>query len=290
MSLWICLACGAEHPDTRRPPERCAICVDDRQYVPSAGQRWSTASDLEVGRTFAVEELEPDLFAVTVTPEVAIGQRTLVVRTPHGNVLWEPSAYISADLVVAVQALGPVVAVAASHPHLAGAAVSWSHMLSAHQRAEVPVLWNAHDRRWVQRPDQAYHFWTDRHEPVSGVTLLRAGGHFPGSCVLHWPAGADGRGVLLVGDTLMVGPGGHTVSFMRSYPNLLPLPERLVRRVTSTLEPLTYDRIYGAFPGRMVDGGAPEVVRTSAERYLGWLTDTIRDPDEALTTDTQQAG
>jgi glyoxylase-like metal-dependent hydrolase (beta-lactamase superfamily II) len=290
MSLWICLACGAEHPDTRRPPERCAICEDDRQYVPTAGQRWSTASDLEVGRTFAVQELEPDLFAVTVTPEVAIGQRTLLVRTPGGNMLWEPSAYISADLVVAVQALGPVVAVSASHPHLAGAAVSWSHMLSAHQGVQVPILWNAHDRRWVQRPDPAYSFWTDRHEPGAGLTLLQAGGHFPGSCVLHWPAGADGRGVLLVGDTLMVGPGGRTVSFMRSYPNLLPLPERLVRGVTSTLEPLAYDRIYGAFPGRAVDGGAQEVVRTSADRYIGWLTDTLRDPDEALAPDTQQAG
>ncbi|WP_111766892.1 hydrolase [Nakamurella deserti] len=290
MSLWICLTCGAEHPDTRRPPDVCAICADDRQWIPPEGQRWSTASDLEVGRTFTVEEIEPDLFAVTVTPEVAIGQRSLVLRTPHGNILWEPSAYISADLVVAVEALGRVVAVAASHPHLAGAAVSWSHMLSARQQHEVPILWNAHDRRWVQRPDPAYVFWTDRHEPVPGVTLLRAGGHFPGSCVLHWPAGAGGRGVLLVGDTLMVGPSGHTVSFMRSYPNQLPLSERLVRQIVATLEPLAYDRIHGAFPGRAIVSDAPAVVRSSAERYIGWLTDTIRDPDEELPANTQHAG
>lgn len=282
MSLWICLACGAEHPDTRRPPAGCAICLDDRQYVPPQGQRWSTAGDLETGRTFTVEEMEDDLFVVTVTPEVAIGQRTFLLRTPAGNVLWEPSAYISAALVVAVQALGPVVAVTASHPHLAGAAVSWSHMLSAGQHGPVPILWNAHDRRWVSRPDPAYLFWTDRHDIADGLSLVRAGGHFPGSAVLHWPAGANGRGVLLVGDTLMVGPGGDSVSFMRSYPNLLPLPERLVREILAALEPLTYDRIHGAFPGRTVHRNAPAVVRSSAERYLGWLNDEIRDPDEDL--------
>lgn len=280
MTLWICLTCGAEHPDTRRPPDGCAICLDDRQYVPADGQRWSSPADLEVGRTFRIEEIEDDLFAITVSPEVAIGQRTLLVRTPAGNVLWEPSAYISAELVVAVEALGRVAAVTASHPHLAGAAVSWSHLLSAGQHEDVPVLWNAHDRRWVQRPDPAHVFWTDRHEVVPGVDLVRAGGHFPGSAVLHWAAGAGGRGVLLVGDTLMVGPAGRTVSFMRSYPNLLPLPERLVRGILTALEPLAYDRIHGAFPGRLVGTGAREVVASSAERYLGWLTDTIRDPDE----------
>lgn len=290
MPLWICLACGAEHPDTRRPPVGCAICLDDRQYVPAGGQKWSAPADLEVGRSFGIEEIEDDLFGIVVTPEVAIGQRTLLVRTPAGNVLWEPSAFISAELVVAVEAFGPVAAVTASHPHLAGAAVSWSHLLSAGQGAEVPVLWNAHDRRWVQRPDPAYVFWTDRHEVVPGVALVRAGGHFPGSAVLHWAAGAGGRGVLLVGDTLMVGPAGRTVSFMRSYPNMVPLPARLVRGILSALAPLAYDRIHGAFPGRVVDADAATVVAASAERYLGWLTDEIRDPDEVLPENTQPAG
>ena len=157
--------------------------------------------------------------------------------------------YISAGLVVAVRALGPVAAVAASHPHLAGAAVSWGHMLSAGQHAEVPVLWNAHDRRWVQRPDPAYVFWADRHEPVDGISLVRAGGHFPGSCVLHWPAGADGRGVLLVGDTVMVGPERrHGVVHAE-----LSEPVAAVRTAGAAdrrrLETLAYDRHLRSVPG-----------------------------------------
>ena len=43
MSLWICHTCGVEYPDTERPPEECLICTDERQYVPLAGQKWTTS-------------------------------------------------------------------------------------------------------------------------------------------------------------------------------------------------------------------------------------------------------
>lgn len=33
--------------------------------------------------------MEPDLYAIGTTPEFGIGQRALLVRTPHGNLLWD---------------------------------------------------------------------------------------------------------------------------------------------------------------------------------------------------------
>ena len=51
------------------------------------------------------------------------------------------------------------------------------------------------------------------------ITLIRCGGHFPGSTVLHWAKGADGKGVLLTGDTIMVVSDRRYVTFMYSYPN-----------------------------------------------------------------------
>ena len=36
-------------------------------------------------------------------------------------------------------------------------------------------------------------------ELFGGATLLRLGGHFPGSAVLHWAPGANGRGLLCSG-------------------------------------------------------------------------------------------
>ena len=56
-----------------------------------------------------------------------------------------------------------------------------------------------------------------------GLTLINCGGHFEGGAVLHWPAGANGKGALLTGDIIQVVQDRRYVSFMRSYPNLIPL-------------------------------------------------------------------
>lgn len=275
MTIWICATCGIEHAETVAPPKVCAICSDDRQYVPPSGQQWTTQAELRPGRTAEVGEVEPDLYAITVSPPVGIGQRPLLLRTGGGNLLWEPSAFYDDALVDRVRSLGGVAAVAASHPHLVGASVSWSHAFDG-----VPVYVAADDRRWVCRPDDAVTLWEDVADPLPGVRLVQVGGHFPGSSVAHWPAGAGGRGVLLTGDSISVGADRSSVSFMRSYPNRIPLGERLVRQVVARVDPLTYDRIYGAFDGWEIRVGAREVVERSAERYVGWITDQIRDPDE----------
>ena len=46
--------------------------------------------------------------------------------------------------------------------------------------------------------------------------------------MLHWAGGADGRGALLSGDIVQVVPDRRYVSFMYSYPNLIPLPAAAV--------------------------------------------------------------
>lgn len=276
MTLWICATCGVEHAETPQPPELCAICSDDRQWVPQAGQAWTTQDELAGKHEFVLTEIEPDLFGMQVSPEFAIGQHALLVRTPGGNLLWEPSGVMTASMVEAVRDLGGIAAVTASHPHLTGASVSWSHAFGG-----VPVYVNADDKRWIRRPDDAIELWRDRIEVLPGLTLVQAGGHFPGSSVAQWRAGARGNGALLVGDTLMVAADRTSVSFMRSYPNYIPMSERLVRKIEAALEPLAYDRIYGAF-SRTIAHGAPAVVGFSADRYVAWIRDDIRDPDERV--------
>lgn len=275
MTVWICRACGIEYSNTARPPGRCAICSDDRQYVPAGGQQWTSLTELRADHTGSFAELESDLYGLRVTPSFGIGQRGLLLRTPGGNVLWEPPGFVDQRLIDAATALGGVAAVASSHPHLVGCSVTWSKAFDG-----VPVYFAEADRRWLRRPDDVIRWWSDRVELLPGVELVQCGGHFPGSAVLHWPAGAAGRGALLVGDTLMVAADHASVSFMRSYPNLIPLPERLVRRVAGRIAPLGFDRIYGAFHGGVIDSAAAAGVQRSAERYLGWIRDEIRDPDE----------
>ena len=66
----------------------------------------------------------------------------------------------------------------------------------------------------------------------------------------------------------MVVPDRRHVSFMRSYPNLIPLPAAAVARIAAVVEPLRFDRIYGN-PGweKVVAAGAKESVARSADRY-----------------------
>ena len=185
--FWICATCAVEHAERI---EVCAICADERQWVPADGQRWTTLEELAAdGRRVEVTELEPDLFGITTTEKTGIGQTSKLVRTPSGNLLWDPIGYLDADGVRRVRELGEVAAVVASHPHMFGVQVEWSRQLGG-----VPVLVAEADRQWVARPDPAIRTWSGRLEILPGVTLTQPGGHFPGSAVAHWAArGRQGR-------------------------------------------------------------------------------------------------
>jgi glyoxylase-like metal-dependent hydrolase (beta-lactamase superfamily II) len=266
MGSFICRTCGVQHAAGGTPPERCRICEDERQYVGWQGQQWTTLEELRAeGFRSDVRVLEPGLLGIGTTPSLGIGQRALLVRGEHGNVLWDCPGYLDQDAVDQVRELGGLAAVSASHPHFYGCLVEWSRAFGA------PVYLPRADEQWIVRPDPAVRLWEDRAEILEGVTLLQCGGHFEGSAVLHWAAGAEGRGALLVGDTVQVVRDRRFVSFMRSYPNLIPLPAAAVRRIAGILEPLRFDRVYGGWWDMVVQDGAAEAVRASVERYLAWL-------------------
>lgn len=276
MTTWLCATCGLEHADTPEPPPGdCAICADERQYLPPGGQVWTTLDALQADREATVEELEPDLHGITVTPKVGIGHRPLLVGTAHGNVLWDPPGYIDDGLVATVRDLGGLAAIASSHPHLTGLSIQWSHAFG-----NVPVWYGEDDWRWIRRPDPVIRPWRGTQEVLPGVTLVQCGGHFAGSAVLHWAEGAGGKGVVLSGDTFLLVADRHHVTFMRSYPNSIPLPERSVRKIIAALDPWPFDRAYSGFSPGVLRHGAKDAVNASADRYIRWIRDETRDPDE----------
>jgi hypothetical protein len=201
---------------------------------------------------------------VTVEPEVGIGQRALLAQTPAGNLLWDPTGFVDQAAVEQIRDLGGLAAIAASHPHMFGVQVQWSRAFGG-----VPVYVNEADKDWLGRTDEVVRFWSGTYEPLPGVTFVQAGGHFRGSAVAHW-TGADGRGVILAGDTVAPVADSRWVTFMRSYPNSIPLSPAAVEQVVSRLEPYAYDRLYGNF-GRVVSADAKAAVRRSADRYIGWI-------------------
>jgi glyoxylase-like metal-dependent hydrolase (beta-lactamase superfamily II) len=146
-----------------------------------------------------------------------------------------------------------------------GVQVEWSRALGG-----VPVLVSAADADWVQRPDSAIITWSGRYEIVPGLTLYQLGGHFPGSSVVHWSAGAGGKGVLLTSDTIQANPDRATVTFLRSFPNRIPLSPGAVQRITEAVSSLPFDRLYDNF-GKSIESDAAAAVRRSAERYTAWV-------------------
>jgi hypothetical protein len=265
MTIFICRTCAVEQPDTGEPAAVCAICSDERQYVRPSGQQWTTLPELAAaGHRGTVAEVEPGLYGITIEPSVGIGQRALLVQTPSGNLLWDPNGYLDDALIATVRQLGGVAAVAASHPHMFGVQVEWSHRFGG-----VPVYVQAADRDWIQRDDPAIAIWDEKTEVLPGVMLHRIGGHFPGSAVAHY-VGADGRGVLLSGDTVACTPDEHWVSFMRSFPNKIPLSAAVVAKVADRVLQLDFDRLYDNFAGQVI-GAAAGWVRRSADRYVAWV-------------------
>ncbi|RDI69129.1 MBL fold metallo-hydrolase [Nocardia pseudobrasiliensis] len=259
----ICSTCGVEHDDAAA---LCRICADERQWIPADGQHWTTLDELVgAGHSIAVRELEPDLFGLTVEPSFAIGQRSHLIRTPAGAVLWDLVGYVDDAVVRRIREIGEVVAIVPSHPHHFGVQVEWSRALGG-----VPVMVSEADLEWVARPDPVIRTWAGKLDVLPGVTVRQVGGHFPGSAVLHWAAGADGAGALFSADTIHGNPDHGSVTFMRSYPNRIPLSAAVVQRIAASVEEFEFDRLYDNV-GKIIGPNAREIIRRSADRYTGWV-------------------
>ena len=260
----ICSTCGTQFAETAAPPDRCPVCKDERQYVNWKGQTWTSLAALRQGHRNVLREEEPGVTSIVTEPSFAIGQRALLLQTASGNILWDCLSLIDEPTVQAVQALGGLSAIAISHPHYYSSTVEWSRAFDS-----IPIYLHAADREWVMRPDPAIRHWeTETHRLGDGVTLIRCGGHFSGAAVLHWGASVGGKGALFTGDTIQVVLDRTHVSFMRSYPNLIPLSALAVRRIVDAVQPYAFDRIYGAFTGRTITREAKTALLRSADRYV----------------------
>jgi glyoxylase-like metal-dependent hydrolase (beta-lactamase superfamily II) len=261
VTLYHCETCGAQFTPADAPPDSCPVCEDARQWVPEDGQRWITAEDL---RATHRNEIRADsgYDGVGVEPSFAIGQRALLVPAGERFVLWECVPVIDDAAAEEIAARGGLAAIAISHPHYYTGMVEWAH------RFECPVYLHADDRDWIMRPDPAIELWDGETRSLGdGLTLIRCAGHFAGGTVLH---DAE-RGALLSGDIVQVIPDRGWVSFMYSYPNLIPLPVDAVERLVAALEPYEFDTIYGAWWDRIVRRDGKAIVRRSAERYVAAL-------------------
>jgi glyoxylase-like metal-dependent hydrolase (beta-lactamase superfamily II) len=264
MQNWICVTCGTQYAASENPPAECPICLDQRQYIGHDGQKWTTIASMQSnGSKNKFREYEPHLTGIGTDPQFAIGQRALLIQTDSGNVLWDCISYLDDETAKAVEQRGGIKAIAISHPHFYSSMVIWA------ERFNASIYIHDADRKWVMRPSERIVFWSDETLSLTdNITLVRLGGHFAGSSVLHWKNGAEGKGVLLTGDTIQVIADRRWVSFMYSYPNNIPLPSVEVDRMRNAALAYDFERLYGGWFDAIVEQDAKNAVNRSADRYI----------------------
>lgn len=263
MSSWICNTCATEYPAADHAPKSCAICEDERQWVPPCGQQWTRRDALTKTHKTFIQEIEPGLFGIGLTPNFAIGQIATFIPHPEGGILWDGLPFLDQAAVDFIQSKGGLRAITMSHPHLYGALASNAKLFG-----DVPVYLSSADKEWLAHPsDNVVFFDAPTLDLDHGVAVEVVGGHFDGSAFLHWSGARDGKGVVLGGDTLYASSDRKYVSFLYSTPNRVPLGLNAVRRIVSRTGKYDFDRLYCSWFDTFVPCDAKNAVLRSEERW-----------------------
>jgi hypothetical protein len=204
---------------------------------------------------------EPALTSFSISPKFGIGQRAFLVETPEGNLQWDCISLLNDELAEFIGSRGGLTAIAISHPHYYTTMVDWS------ERFGVPIYVHEEDREWVMRPAPTIVPWSGGQRALfGGLRLVRRA----------LPRGERPPGVA----RCAVYRGHHSGvprpaqrQLMYSYPNHIPLNAVQVQRILAAVEPLAFDRIYGAFPQMTIPHGGKHVLQKSAQRYLQSIAD-----------------
>ena len=264
--------------------------LDDRQYPCPTGQAYTTQRQLVPKTAFDLipEESDSRILRVKLDPPVAIGQTPILLLTQAGVVIWDCCGFASVNLMQRICSLsctGKVAAIFISHPHFFGASLTWAKMLDCN------VFISKLDRQWYQRglslsashPDVAarQRYITEVEQDLfsvphlPSVTMIRCGGHFPGSNALHWDRDADSHATddakgaaVFCADTFMVMPDRKRFTFAYSFPNNIPLPPRDVERIWMQMRKFNWTATFGGWSGRQILSDSRSSLLRSARYYV----------------------
>ncbi|KAF2724806.1 hypothetical protein K431DRAFT_281759 [Polychaeton citri CBS 116435] len=251
----ICNACGTQYPLTSDAEKNsCKICDDPRQYVPPEGQTFTTLRQLRQKghrNVWWQDEQQQSIWSVMTDPSFAIGERAMLIQTRQGNILWDLIPFLDQDTVEKIVDLGGLKAIVISHPHYYSTWAEWSRTFGC------PVYVGKPDEEWLERTDTEgaeIRFLSETYTAIlDGATAIVAGGHFPGSLLLHWQRN------LFIADTILPVPsatnpvpgkeGVISFTFFWSIPNRIPLHPDEILMIWRKVKHLEFDSAFGAFRG-----------------------------------------
>lgn len=270
MNYYVCETCGVQYEKSTVEPSECKICTEERQYVSVDGQKWTTLEQLVASSLYKnkITFEEDGLHSVKTVPTFGIGQTAYLIQNSHFNLLWDCITYIDNETIIKINELGGINAIALSHPHYYSSQVDWAEAFDA------PIYIHEDDKEWVTRPSEHIVFWSGEELILQeGIVLHRVGGHFKGATVLEWQNNKK-EDVLFVGDIIRVVADRRWVTFMYSYPNFIPLPTNIVKRIASQIDTFNFEKLFDAFH-RVIEKEAKERVQISANRYIAALENKL---------------
>lgn len=255
----ICVTCGTRYHDAA--PGSCAICNDERQYVPATGQRWTSYTAMSKANTIRFDNPLPEVYDLRVSPAFGITQCAHLIVSPGGNLLWDCLPFIDEASISFIRSKGGLQGIAISHPHYYSLMTAWAEAF------ECPVYLHMADKKWVMDSSERIVFFEGPKQLLwDGMEVIHTGGHFAGSTILYAPH--IGRsGSVFAGDTLQISPSRRFISIMYSYPNIIPLPIHEILSIADIVTKLEFDSMYGAFEWQKIHEGAREIFIRSIARY-----------------------
>ncbi len=262
LSPFACSNCGHWQMHFAVPPH-CPICSDVRNDLPEDGWDFRTLQDVAGGLRHHRREVIPGVWEFWTTPRFGLDSHGWLLIEPDGNVSFEAAPCYDDDTFAAIDRLGGIGIIAASHPHGYGA------LWQLQQRYGAPLLIQKEDLQWT-KAFRVTHPWDERHEILPGLVLHHTGGHYEGHSILHDAR----RGAVFVGDALKLDLDDagrlQALSCHKAYHKQIPLSPNEARRYRRVFEALEFDTVFTPFEcatgvpkaavlellDRMVEGGA----------------------------------
>jgi glyoxylase-like metal-dependent hydrolase (beta-lactamase superfamily II) len=257
----ICSTCGTCYPET--PVfETCPICLDERQWVPPGGQQWTKKEDLHRKHSIKLNRLHESLYELGINPVFAIGQRTLLVLSNQGNVLWDCIPLLDEITIEFIRSKGGLKAIAFSHPHFYSNMNEWAELF------DCPIYIHQNDEEHIQVKSKHIRLWHgDEMNLWDGMRIICIGGHFAGSSILHVPF-LSKEGTIICGDTLFLSPSKKHFSVVYSSPNRIPLPIAEIQRIKKRFDNIQFDAFYGYHSIQNLDKDVKEILNVSLAKYV----------------------
>lgn len=270
MMKYICVTCGVQYSPNEKEPEKCMICDEARQYVNLAGQRWTTLENMKQSRKYEnrIEKISDNIYKITTEPAFAIGQAAYFVVGKEHNVLWDSITYLDDETIQFIIQHGGIDFIAISHPHYYSSIIEWSKKFGA------TIYIHQADEKWIVHHNEYINLWQGESLRLDEqFTLHCLGGHFKGAAILH--AEID-KGIVFSGDVIQIAADRNWVSFMYSYPNMIPLPISIVDRIRKNVNEMEFNVLYSALH-KKVEPDAKKKVILSADRYIKALNGELFD-------------